>query len=173
MQRHDRPGKWIARLLVEGVQCDLALLAVDDERFWDDLPLQACTDDVPSLQHVVTAVGYLRLGRLVAGLGSADRLWSFALSAPRRLGLHDQNSLVGYRCTCSCYSVVQYHAVIHLQFQFVFEVPMPTIVPGCWAGQSQESGCVRLAIAAGSTRAAAIRQCRLHCAYVAHDVLLH
>jgi len=40
------------------VQCDLALLAVDDERFWDDLPLQACTDDVPTLQHIVTAVGY-------------------------------------------------------------------------------------------------------------------
>jgi len=58
VQRHDRPGKWVARLLLEGVQCDLALLAVDDERFWDDLPLQACTDDVPTLQHIVTAVGY-------------------------------------------------------------------------------------------------------------------
>ena len=58
VQRHDRPGKWIARLVVEGVQCDLALLAVDDERFWDDLPLQACTDDVPGLQHIVTAIGY-------------------------------------------------------------------------------------------------------------------
>ena len=58
VQRHDRPGKWIARALVEGVQCDLALLTVDDAKFWDELPLQQCIDAIPSLQQVVTAVGY-------------------------------------------------------------------------------------------------------------------
>ena len=63
VQRHDRPGKWLARLLVEGVQCDLALLAVDDERFWEDLPLQSCTNYIPTLQNVVTAVGYPVSGR--------------------------------------------------------------------------------------------------------------
>ena len=36
VQRHDRPGKWVARLLVEGIQCDLALLTVDDEHFWEE-----------------------------------------------------------------------------------------------------------------------------------------
>ena len=58
VQRPDRPGKWFARLLIEGIQCDLALLAVDDASFWDDLPLQPCTDDIPGLQSIVTAVGY-------------------------------------------------------------------------------------------------------------------
>jgi S1-C subfamily serine protease len=58
VQRHDRPGKWICRLLLEGIQCDLALLAVDDKRFWEGLPLQRVSDAIPALQHVVTAVGY-------------------------------------------------------------------------------------------------------------------
>lgn len=58
VQRHDRPGKWLARVLVEGVQCDLALLTVDDARFWEDLPLQACIESLPVLQQVVTAIGY-------------------------------------------------------------------------------------------------------------------
>ena len=58
VQQHDRPGKWIARALVEGVQCDLALLTVDDAKFWDELPLQQCVEVIPSLQQVVTAVGY-------------------------------------------------------------------------------------------------------------------
>ena len=58
VQRHDRPGKWVARLLSEAIQCDLALLTVDDESFWEGLPLQACTDAIPTLQSTVTAVGY-------------------------------------------------------------------------------------------------------------------
>ena len=58
VQRHDRPGKWTARLLSEAIQCDLALLAVDDDSFWDGLPLQLCSDSVPTLQSTVTAVGY-------------------------------------------------------------------------------------------------------------------
>ena len=59
VQRHDRPGKWVARMVCAGVQCDLALLAVDEPLFWDELPLQAVDSDaIPSLQQVVTAVGY-------------------------------------------------------------------------------------------------------------------
>jgi len=58
VQRHDRPGKWVARLLSEGIQCDLALLAVDDSSFWEGLPLQAIADAIPTLQSTVTAVGY-------------------------------------------------------------------------------------------------------------------
>ena len=47
VQRHDRPGKYTARLLVEGVQCDLALLAVDSDDFWEGVPLCAISDEIP------------------------------------------------------------------------------------------------------------------------------
>ena len=58
IQREGRPGKWMGRLLAEGMQCDLALITVDSADFWDGLPLQELGEAVPRLQQVVTAVGY-------------------------------------------------------------------------------------------------------------------
>jgi S1-C subfamily serine protease len=38
VQRYGRPGKYDAEVVCEGLQCDLALLVVDSDDFWQDLP---------------------------------------------------------------------------------------------------------------------------------------
>lgn len=57
VRRHGSARKYPARVLCMGWQCDLALLTVDDERFWEKhkaVPL----GDVPQLRDAVSCVGY-------------------------------------------------------------------------------------------------------------------
>lgn len=49
--------KYLARVLSIGIECDIALLAVDDEGFWEGVePLQF--GPLPRLQDSVAVVGY-------------------------------------------------------------------------------------------------------------------
>lgn len=57
VRRHGYPKRYVARPVCIGHQCDIALLAVDDDAFWADYtPLSF--GGVPQLQESVTCVGY-------------------------------------------------------------------------------------------------------------------
>ncbi len=57
LRKYSSPHKFAAKVLAVGHDCDLALLTVDDERFWADVqPLEF--GDVPELQHSVAVAGY-------------------------------------------------------------------------------------------------------------------
>lgn len=58
LRRHGQPGVFIGRLLCESTACDLALLTVDDDHFWEKLPSETLHDAVPLLGDTVDAVGY-------------------------------------------------------------------------------------------------------------------
>ncbi len=50
VRRPGNPKKWRARLLCEGIICDLALLTVDEEDFWSEDLMSLQFVDVPELQ---------------------------------------------------------------------------------------------------------------------------
>ena len=45
-------------MLCASAICDLALVTVDDDEFWRDMPLTRFQDAVPDLDDTVVAVGY-------------------------------------------------------------------------------------------------------------------
>ncbi len=57
VRKQGDPKKYIARLLVAGHQCDLALLTVDDPEFFKDMP-PIEFGGLPELQDTVHALGY-------------------------------------------------------------------------------------------------------------------
>jgi S1-C subfamily serine protease len=58
VERHGKPGNFEARLLCKSSLCDLALLTVDDDAFWEDVPHVSLQDHLPMLDDTVIAVGY-------------------------------------------------------------------------------------------------------------------
>jgi S1-C subfamily serine protease len=58
LERHGQPGNFAGRVLCESVLCDLAMVTVDDDTFWEGLPSVTLQDEVPSLDDTVVAVGY-------------------------------------------------------------------------------------------------------------------
>jgi len=58
LQRHGVPGNYEARVLISSALCDLALVTVDDNEFWKDLPTCKMQEAVPELDDTVVAVGY-------------------------------------------------------------------------------------------------------------------
>lgn len=58
LERHGQPGNFAGRVLCESELCDLALLTVDDETFWEGVPAVTLQEEVPSLDDTVIAVGY-------------------------------------------------------------------------------------------------------------------
>ena len=57
VRRPGNPKKWRARLLCEGIICDLALLTVDEEEFWSEDLMSLQFVDVPELQvHAVLLI---------------------------------------------------------------------------------------------------------------------
>ncbi|CAI0447779.1 unnamed protein product [Linum tenue] len=57
VKRRGDDTKYVAKVLARGVDCDIALLAVESEQFWEGAePLQL--GDLPHLQEAVTVVGY-------------------------------------------------------------------------------------------------------------------
>jgi len=56
--KHGVPGNYEARVLCESAVCDLALVTVDDESFWEGLPHVKFQEAVPNLDDTVCAVGY-------------------------------------------------------------------------------------------------------------------
>lgn len=56
--RHGRSGNFSAKVLCESAVCDLAIVTVEDESFWVDLPAVTFQEKVPELDAEVCAVGY-------------------------------------------------------------------------------------------------------------------
>lgn len=57
VKRRGDDKKYLARVLAIGTECDLALLTVDDDAFWDGLRAMEL-GPMPSLQESVAVVGY-------------------------------------------------------------------------------------------------------------------
>lgn len=57
VQETSSPDKVVARVVCVGHECDLALLTVDDDAFWANLPT-AELDDLPELRDKVQVVGF-------------------------------------------------------------------------------------------------------------------
>jgi S1-C subfamily serine protease len=58
LQRPGRPGQWEGKVLCIARQCDLALVSVAEDSFWEGLPLLQFSDELPALDTSVTAIGY-------------------------------------------------------------------------------------------------------------------
>ena len=57
VRKHGSPTKYRAEVKVVGHECDLAILTVESEEFWDGMsPLEL--GDIPFLQEAVAVVGY-------------------------------------------------------------------------------------------------------------------
>lgn len=57
VRKHGSPTKYRAEVQAVGHECDLAILVVDNDEFWEGMnPLEL--GDVPSLQEAVSVVGY-------------------------------------------------------------------------------------------------------------------
>jgi S1-C subfamily serine protease len=83
VRRHGKPGKFKARVLCVGRQCDLALLTVDEDIFWEGLNPVEFSDELPQLDSNVTAVGYPMGGDNVSvtrGIVSRIDLLNYTLS---------------------------------------------------------------------------------------------
>jgi len=57
VRKHGSAEKFIANVVGVGHQCDLAVLSVEDERFWEDVEILQL-GDVPQLEESVTVIGY-------------------------------------------------------------------------------------------------------------------
>ena len=58
VSRHGTPGNFDATVLCQSHICDLALVTVAEDEFWDGLPAVRFQDAVPDLDDTVCAVGY-------------------------------------------------------------------------------------------------------------------
>ncbi|PHJ16140.1 serine protease, partial [Cystoisospora suis] len=56
------PHKYVARIVSVAHECDLALITVDDEAFWQGDLAGLEFGDVPALQDAVVVLGYPRGG---------------------------------------------------------------------------------------------------------------
>jgi S1-C subfamily serine protease len=58
VERNGQPGNFPARVISKSPLCDLALVTVDDDTFWDGLPEIQFDDEIPFLGDSVLALGY-------------------------------------------------------------------------------------------------------------------
>lgn len=58
VQKQENPKKFRAKVLVVAHDLDLAIVAVEEEGFWDDLPCSKFADTIPHLYSEVKAVGF-------------------------------------------------------------------------------------------------------------------
>ena len=58
IQKHGDPKKYSARILYIAHECDLVIMTVDDDKFWDNIKPLTFKDNVPSLQEEVIVAGY-------------------------------------------------------------------------------------------------------------------
>eukprot|EP00002_Diphylleia_rotans_P017502 TRINITY_DN339_c0_g2_i1.p1 TRINITY_DN339_c0_g2~~TRINITY_DN339_c0_g2_i1.p1 ORF type:complete len:447 (-),score=64.09 TRINITY_DN339_c0_g2_i1:945-2285(-) len=57
IQKHGCPVKYHAEVLHEAHECDLAVLTVEDDEFWKDVP-ELAVGEIPDLHSEITVVGY-------------------------------------------------------------------------------------------------------------------
>jgi len=58
VRRHGGSEKWAAEVLTVNDTCDLALITVDDDLFWEDLPALDISDSLPELYETTMVIGY-------------------------------------------------------------------------------------------------------------------
>ncbi len=89
VKKHGDPKKYTAHVLAVGNECDLALLRVENENFFDDTkPLTF--GGLPELQDTVTVLGYPRGGEklsITEGVVSRIEVSTYAQSARQLLAL--------------------------------------------------------------------------------------
>ncbi|CAN0899072.1 Protease Do-like 2, chloroplastic [Linum grandiflorum] len=89
VKRRGDDTKYVAKVLAKGVDCDIALLAVESEDFWEDAePLQL--GHLPHLQDAVTVVGYPLGGDTISvtkGVVSRIEVTSYAHGSSELLGI--------------------------------------------------------------------------------------
>jgi len=57
VRKHGSPTKYKAQVRAIGHECDLAILEIDNEEFWEDMiPLEL--GEIPSLDESVAVFGY-------------------------------------------------------------------------------------------------------------------
>ncbi|WCJ21423.1 DEGP protease 2 [Euphorbia peplus] len=89
VKRRGDDTKYVAKVLARGVDCDIALLSVDNEEFWEGVePLQL--GQLPHLQAAVTVVGYPLGGDTISvtkGVVSRIEVTSYAHGSSDLLGI--------------------------------------------------------------------------------------
>ncbi|XP_057870480.2 protease Do-like 2, chloroplastic isoform X2 [Cryptomeria japonica] len=89
VKRRGDDTKFVATVLAKGVECDIALLSVESEEFWQGTePL--CFGRLPCLQDAVTVVGYPLGGDTISvtkGVVSRIEVTSYAHGAADLLGI--------------------------------------------------------------------------------------
>lgn len=58
LKRRGDDERFTAKVLAVGTECDVALLEVEDEAFWQGVAPLALSDDLPELQESVAVCGY-------------------------------------------------------------------------------------------------------------------
>ncbi|KAK6148401.1 hypothetical protein DH2020_019313 [Rehmannia glutinosa] len=89
LRKRDTDTKYVATVLAIGTQCDIALLTVDDDEFWEGVsPVEF--GDLPALQDAVTVVGYPIGGDTISvtsGVVSRIEILSYVHGSTELLGL--------------------------------------------------------------------------------------
>ncbi|XP_065861274.1 protease Do-like 2, chloroplastic [Euphorbia lathyris] len=89
VKRRGDDTKYVAKVLARGVDCDIALLSVENEEFWEGVePLQL--GHLPHLQDAVTVVGYPLGGDTISvtkGVVSRIEVTSYAHGSSDLLGI--------------------------------------------------------------------------------------
>ena len=65
VRRPGNPKKWRARILCEGIICDLALLTVDEDEFWSEDLMSLQFVDVPELQVYAQPMFHLHFRAII------------------------------------------------------------------------------------------------------------
>ena len=93
-RRRGSDAKVVARVLALGIDCDLALLAVDDDEFWDGLQGVTLCKSLPRLQESVSVCGFPLGGDTLSVRGFflalfflSDSLFFFFSGSPGSRGL--------------------------------------------------------------------------------------
>ena len=58
IRRHGDPKKYPGRVLHIAHECDLVVMTVDDDKFWDEGDPLTFSDNLPRLQESIIVVGY-------------------------------------------------------------------------------------------------------------------
>ncbi|CAE5963022.1 unnamed protein product [Arabidopsis arenosa] len=89
VRKHGSPRKYKAKVRAIGHECDLAILDIDSEEFWEGMnPLEL--RDIPSLQEKVYVVGYPKGGDTISvtkGVVSRVELLEYSHSATELLAI--------------------------------------------------------------------------------------
>ncbi|KAK6773786.1 hypothetical protein RDI58_029024 [Solanum bulbocastanum] len=89
LKKRGSDTKYVATVLAIGTECDIALLSVDDDEFWEGVsPVEF--GDLPALQDAVTVVGYPIGGDTISvtsGVVSRIEILSYVHGSTELLGL--------------------------------------------------------------------------------------